>query len=135
MRVALIEVNSVLSLPMLLVGEGKPSADIPVPVLGALKETRELLWRSAGVAAMFGEETPDADTPDTSDAAGEPETAERMAVIHALRSACVSAFSLMMVLSRNLITRMLPSCLSAAPSNGIILRAGSPSCAVNLGVK
>ena len=79
--------NSVLSLPILLVGDGRPSADIPA--LAALKEVLELLWRSAGVAAMFGDETPDADTAETSEAVvGEPgcadrPTADRIAATHA----------------------------------------------------
>lgn len=90
MRLELIEVNSVLSLAMLLVGDGRPSADIPV--LGALKESREVLCRSAGAAAMLGEDTPDADTPETSEAlVGDPTcvarpTADRIAATHALRS-------------------------------------------------
>jgi hypothetical protein len=133
MRLELMDVNSVLSLPILLVGDGKPSADMPA--LCALKETRELLWRSAGVAAMLGDDTPDADTPETSDAeVGDPghaakPTADRIACVHAFTSALVSALSLRRVLSRNLITSTVSfSCFSAAPSNGNILRAGSPSC-------
>jgi hypothetical protein len=87
---------------------------------------------------MFGEDTPDADTPETSEAlvgeaghAATP-TADRIAFTHALRSAGVSALRRRIDLSRNLITNTeLPfSCLSAAPSNDNSLRVASPSCAV-----